>query len=247
MEGRRGVLNYRHSKDDTLSIARDNLLDGVLDRQGNIWLASSEGVDLFSPATGKRIPYLTFGAHSRGERRHAALARPDGYSLDQYGRRAVSTGSARNPGGSPTIHTDTPEPHHGDLKQSNEHADGEYWICSYGTVSQLDVQTRSFVKSIDVLRGARGTYWDSNMRTSFLDEQGILWYGIWGPGLYKVDLATRQVTNFRYPDQLHAGDAAVRSIAPGSGDSLWIAAAHDGLWKFDPASGRFQTRVQDDV
>ncbi len=80
------VQNFRHSKDDELSIARDNLLDGALDRHGNIWLASSEGIEIFSPTTGKCIPYLTSGSTSRRERQHDALIRPDRHSLDQYGR-----------------------------------------------------------------------------------------------------------------------------------------------------------------
>jgi signal transduction histidine kinase/ligand-binding sensor domain-containing protein/DNA-binding response OmpR family regulator len=232
------VQNYRHSNNDNLSIARDNILDGALDRQGNLWLASSEGVDVFSPATGRRMPYMTPGSPPIGS---AGML----LSLDQTGTLWISTVG----GGLYWLSEKSlrfPHYSHGRYGapawgfESIEHTqEGEFWICSYGTVSRLDVHTRTIVKYIDVLRGAKATFWDSNMRTSFLDEQGTLWYGIWGPGLYRVDLAKQQVMNFRYPDQSHPGDAAVRCIAPGSGDSLWIAAAHDGLWKFDPASGKF--------
>jgi streptogramin lyase len=57
------VYNFRHSESDNLSIARDNLQDGALDRRGNIWLASSE-VDL-TPATATG-PYLTGSRPSNG-------------------------------------------------------------------------------------------------------------------------------------------------------------------------------------
>jgi signal transduction histidine kinase/DNA-binding response OmpR family regulator/ligand-binding sensor domain-containing protein len=232
------VFGFRHSKDDSLSIARDNILDGTLDRQGNLWLASSEGVDLFSPVKGTRTPYLTFGTRPFG---NAAMQ----LSLDQTGTLWISTGG----GGLYWLSEKSlrfPHYSHGrygapawGFESIERTQEGEFWICSYGTVSRLDVHTRTIVKYIDVLRGAKATYWDSNMRTSFLDEHGTLWYGIWGPGLYKVDLSTQQVMRYQYPEQRHAGDAAVRSIAPGSGDSLWVAAAHDGLWKFDPATGKF--------
>ncbi|MBP1658183.1 MAG: Signal transduction histidine kinase [Bacteroidetes bacterium] len=233
------VYHFRHSDSDNLSIARDNLQDGALDWRGNIWLASSEGVDMVSPATGKRIPYLTFGSRPVG---NASMM----LQVDQTGTLWISTGG----GGLYWLSEKSlrfPHYSHGQLGASawgfetiERTRNGELWLCSYGWVNQLDVSTRTIVKSIDVLRGATPTYWDSNSRTSFLDAHGILWYGIWGPGLFKVDLATEQVKRFQYPDQRHAGDAAVRSIAPGTGDSLWIAAAHDGLWKFDPASGRFE-------
>ncbi len=232
------VLNYRHSKDDPLSIARDDLQDGVLDREGNIWLASTEGVQLFSPATGRCMQYLTSGSPPGG---NASMI----LTLDQTGTLWISTGG----GGLYWLSKKSLRfPHYSHGRQGTpawgfesieRTRDGEYWFCSYGWVHQVNVQERTIVKSFDVMRGAKATYWQSNMRTSFLDEHGTLWYGIWGPGLYRVDLATQQVTSFQYPAQL-AGDAAVRSIAPGSGDSLWIAAAHDGLWKFDPASGRFR-------
>ncbi len=232
------VSGFRHSKDDSLSIARDNILDGTLDRQGNLWLASSEGVDLFSPMTGTRTPYLTSGTRPFG---NAAMQ----LSLDQTGTLWISTGG----GGLYWLSEKSMRfPHfsHGPQGASawgfesiERTREGEYWICSYGKVYQVDDHKRTIVESIDVLQGAKATYWDSNMRTSFLDKKGTLWYGIWGPGLYKVDLTTQQVMNFRYGDQRHSGDAAVRSIAPGSGESLWIAAAHDGLWKFDRVSGNF--------
>ena len=232
------VSGFRHSKDDSLSIARDNILDGTLDRQGNLWLASSEGVDLFSPVTGTRTPYLTFGTRPVG---NAAMQ----LSLDQTGTLWISTGGgglfwlSEKSSRFPHFSIGSPGGWTLGFESTERTRDGEFWICSWGKVFQLDVQTRSFVKSIDVLRGTRATYWDSNMHTSLLDKHGNLWYGIWGPGLYKVDLATQQVKNFRYPDQIDKGDAAVRSIAPGTSDSLWIGATLDGLWKFDPASGRF--------
>ena len=198
------VLNYRHSNHDSLSIARDNILDGTMDRQGNLWLASSEGVDLFSPAAGKRIPYLTFGTRPFG---NASMQ----LSVDQTGTLWISTGGgglfwlSEKSSRFPHYSTGSRGGWTSGFESIERTRDGEFWICSFGKVLQLDVQTRSIVKSIDVLRGASATYWDSNMRTSLLDKHGNLWYGIWGPGLYKVDLATQQVKNFRYPDQRHAG------------------------------------------
>lgn len=230
------VSNYRHRKNDSLSISYDSNLDVAVDRRGNVWLASSQGVDFFSPATGKRTPYLT-GKSPLG------TASMD-LSVDRTGILWISTGgnglywlsekSLRFPHYSVRSRDGWPKP-----VESIERSPGTgLWICSLGRVFQIEPATQTVMKSIDVLRGAKPTYYEPNMRSSFLDRHGKLWYGIWGPGLYSVDLASGHVANFRYPNP-SAGEAEVRSIVPGSGDSLWIAAVSDGLWKFDPATGGF--------
>jgi signal transduction histidine kinase/DNA-binding response OmpR family regulator/ligand-binding sensor domain-containing protein len=233
----RKVENYRTRKGDSLSISSDSHLDIASDRRGNLWLASSKGVDLFTPSTGKRMPYLAYGPYPPGTAQIAL-------SVDRTGTLWISNGgnglywlsekSLRFP--HYTHGSNGESPWGGESIERTR--DGQIWICSYGSVVQLDVQTKSIVRFIDVLRGERGTYWDSNKRSSFLDGHGILWYGVWGPGLYRVNLATNQVKLFRYFDPPER-DNAVRSIARGSGDSLWIGAAQEGLWKFDPASGKF--------
>jgi len=230
------VLNYRHNPADSLSITCDFNLDIAVDRRGNLWLANSQGLDLFSPATGKRTPYLT-GMPPLG------TASMD-LCVDRTGSLWISTGgnglywlsekslrfahyAVRSQDGSMRS-----------VESIERTPDNRLWICSQGKVFQIDLGSLTIKKSIDVLRGAKSTYYEPNMRSSFLDRQGKLWYGVWGPGLYRVDLTTEHVDCFRYPNP-SAGEAAVRSIAPGSGDSLWIAAAHDGLWKFDPKTERF--------
>ena len=51
---------------------------------------------------------------------------------------------------------------------------------------------------------------------SFLDASGYLWYGTWGLGLYRVNLASNQVKNYRYGAKFGA-DCVARSIVPGEG------------------------------
>jgi ligand-binding sensor domain-containing protein len=151
------ILIYRHTEDDNLSIARDNLLDAALERHGNIWIASSEGVDIFSPATCKRMPYLTFGSTPIGTANVALY-------VDKSGTLWISTGggglywrseksmrfphySVRTSGGGAQ-----------GFESIERTRQGGLWLCSYGSVSQLDVHTQTLVKSIDVMRGAKATY-----------------------------------------------------------------------------------------
>ncbi|RPH77670.1 MAG: hypothetical protein EHM80_12075, partial [Nitrospiraceae bacterium] len=232
------ILNYRHSKEDSLSIAGDEIQDIVEDRRGNLWIASVHGVDLISPVTGRRVPYLTSGEIPRGS---IGIS----LSIDSMGTLwvrsnddgvfALSEKSLRFPHYS----TRQADGSARKLESTERTPDGMFWICSQGRVFQFDIQTLSIVKSIDVLRGAKSMGQISNKHAAHLDDNGQLWYGLWGPGVYRVNLVTGQVNNFRYANPLKGEEIVVRGIAPGSGDSLWIAAQHDGFMGFDPTTGKF--------
>jgi signal transduction histidine kinase/ligand-binding sensor domain-containing protein/DNA-binding response OmpR family regulator len=244
IEWRTGTIrNYRHSEFDSLSIVSNSIADIAEDRHGNLWIATAQGIDLFSATAGKRRPYLTSGLPLR------CCGTMD-LAVDRRGSLWVSTGdngvycleerSLRFP------HYARSSPHRTSLGfESIERApDGQIWICSYGSALNVDVETHRVVRSIDILRGARALGWQPSMRTSMLDRFGILWYGVWGSGLYRINLAAGRVKNFRYLDPLSDGEIVVWGIAPDPGNCLWIAAAHDGLRKFDLHSATF-TRVSD--
>ncbi len=232
------VLNYRHSIHDSLSITYDHIQDLAEDRQGNLWLASLNGVDLFSPTTGKRVPYLT-----SGQAPHGSIG--ISLSIDAMGTLWVRSNSE----GVFALSQKSFRFPHFSIRQGDGSArklesiertpDGNFWICSEGRVLQVDLQRQMIVKSIDGSRNGQSMGGISNKHASHLDENGTLWYGLWGSGLYSVNLITTQVNNFRYPNPLGAGANVVVGIAPGSRNSLWIAALHDGLMAFYPTSGKF--------
>jgi signal transduction histidine kinase/DNA-binding response OmpR family regulator/ligand-binding sensor domain-containing protein len=234
---KRRAINYRHADDDSLSISGDENLDIAADRRGNIWLASSRGLEMISARTGRRIPFIAYGPSPSG------IASMD-LAVDRAGTVWVSTGgygvywlsenslrfnhfALRNPDGRVQS-----------CETIERGKNSKYWVTAFGKVFQLDLNTMTAERVIEICRGDRPTYSQPNIRESFLDDKGALWYCSWGPGLYRVDLSNGGVGKYRYPNPSN-GEAAVRSISRGSGDSLWIAAAHDGLWKFDPLSGRF--------
>ena len=148
------MLTYRHSKDDPFSIARDNLQDGVLDKEGNIWLASTEGVELFSPATGRRMQYLTSGSPPGG---NASMI----LTLDQTGTLWISTGG----GGLYWLSKKSLRfPHYSHGRQANDAwgfesiertRDGEYLFCSYGWVHQVNVQELTIRKLLGCYAGCK--------------------------------------------------------------------------------------------
>ncbi len=232
----RKVSNYRHRNGDSLSIKVDEIEDIAADRRGNLWIATLNGLDLFSPTAGHCIPYLTFYPPPEGVKGMAL-------SVDRTGTLWVGTSSGpyrlsprsqlfkhfslRRPDGSPrSFDSIEPSP------------DGNPWCFSEGKLFQLDIRTRRILKTIDVSGGEKPQLYTSNRTGSLRDNRGNLWYGANNLGLYRVNLATGRVKNYRYESPLGALNR-VRSIVQGFGDTLWIGAVEHGLMKFDPASGRF--------
>jgi signal transduction histidine kinase/DNA-binding response OmpR family regulator/ligand-binding sensor domain-containing protein len=232
----RKVANYRHRDEDSLSIKTDEIEDIAADRRGNLWIGTINGIDLFSPAAGHCVPYLTFYKPPEGVKGMAL-------SVDYTGTLWVGTKSGayrlsprshlfqnlslRNPDGSPRS-----------FDSIERGLDGNPWCFSEGKLFQIDIRTRRILKTIDVSGGEIPQVYASNRTRSLRDKGGNLWYGANNLGLYRVNLATGRVKNYRYESPI-SGVNRVRSILQGSGDSLWIGAVEHGLMKFDPSSGRF--------
>jgi signal transduction histidine kinase/ligand-binding sensor domain-containing protein/DNA-binding response OmpR family regulator len=233
------VLNYRHGDKDGLSISSDYVMDIVEDRGGNLWIATQIGLDLFTPVIEKCRPYLTFDRTPR-------MSFMNELSVDRTGTLWISTGedgvywlspksqrfpnySMREGGGSPKLFET--------IERSN---DGTFWCSSYGKLFQIDITTNRVLKAIDVFRGKTETFWQPDNSTTFLDDRGDFWYGTWGLGLYRINLATGQVKNYGYESSGRREPIAM-SIAQGFGDTIWTSAYRDGVMKFDPASGTFLT------
>jgi signal transduction histidine kinase/ligand-binding sensor domain-containing protein/DNA-binding response OmpR family regulator len=239
------VHNYRHRTSDSFSIRSDDIRDIAADRSGNIWIATAKGIDLFSPMTDRTVPYLTSVDLPSGSYRMRL-------SVDMTGTFWIGTMSS---GGYWLSPKSLRMPHYsigspGGSTQSfqaiKQLQDGTYWFSSSGAVFHVDSRSMSVLKTIDFLQGKRQTYSTPDRNSTHFDIYGNLWYGTWGLGLYRVNLGSGRVRNYQFESQM-SKESTIRSIAQGPGDSLWIAAYGDGLKRFDPASGRFQSVLRDSV
>jgi signal transduction histidine kinase/ligand-binding sensor domain-containing protein/AraC-like DNA-binding protein len=231
------VLNYRHQKNDILSIRSDQISDIVRDRQGTLWIATPEGLDRFSPDLGHCDPYLTWGQTPQGQ----AIA----LSVDT----TSTLWAGANAGG---IFFVSPKsrrfPHYGVPEQNgrmtgyatvNLDREGNYWFMSWaGRLSRIDIANLTVLRTIDLFKGKSPDLTWPDRTISLIDAQGDFWYGTNGLGLYRVNLATGHVRNYRYASQF-GNRPEVMSIAQGPGDTLWLSGGECGLMKFSPASGEF--------
>ena len=232
----RRVENFRHARGDSLSLLSDNIQDIARAGNGNLWIGSDAGLQLFSPGTGQRIPYLTAGPAPRGT--YMTMLSVDGTGTLWMGAvygsvhwlsprsQLLPNFGLRGPDGI------SPSP----FATIERDREGNTWVSSYkGKLFQIDVSSRTVRKVIDVLRGKKTTFENYH---SFIDRNGTYWFGAWGLGLFRVDLTSGKVWNYGIESGLGTTNIA-KDIAQASGDSLWIAAHYDGLKRFDPVTGRF--------
>jgi signal transduction histidine kinase/DNA-binding response OmpR family regulator/ligand-binding sensor domain-containing protein len=230
------VVAFRHRKDDSLSVSDLMIMDLAIDRRGNVWIANERGLELVDPSSGRRIPFLSGMPPPPDANVHLSID-PTGtlwVSNSNGGVYWLSEKSRRFPRYGIPAKGLAPRPF-----ESIEVAGKDtVWLTSQGTLYKIALTTGAILKTIGLLGSGWADNVEPNKQVSYLAPAGTFWYALWGNGLFSVDLTSGSITKFRYPNP-DMVQAAIRSITPGSGDMLWIAATLDGLWKFDPNSGKF--------
>jgi signal transduction histidine kinase/AraC-like DNA-binding protein/streptogramin lyase len=231
------ATNYRHREGDRESIRYDDILSMEMDSRGNLWVGSIKGFDLFSPAERRCIPYLTFGSAPGAGFRQAI-------SVDNTGTLWFVAGN----GVYWLSQRSLLLPHYSQQNANGwlrsfqtveRDRNGVIWCFSQGKLLKIDIPTMKIISTIDVLRGKTPDYSEIADRTSsLLDRHGNFWYAAWDLGLYKVNLTTQRVDTYNYRPFV-GKSPSVRSIAQGSGDSLWIGTFYEGVFVFDPARATF--------
>ncbi len=239
------VRNYRHRTSDSLSLQSDDIRDMVVDQNGNVWIATLERIDLLSAETGRRVPYLTSGDRPGGSHRPLFSVDRTGtlwVGTTAYGAYWLSAKSLQIPHYAIGTPAGLPRSFEA-IEPTRNHL---CWFSSRGTVFQIDIKSRSLLRVINFFHGEKPSYSTPERTSTYFDDYGNLWYGTWGLGLYRINLGSGRIDNFRYVSPL-GKESTVRSIARGTGDSLWLASYTDGLKKFDPRSSTFQDYFRDSI
>jgi signal transduction histidine kinase/DNA-binding response OmpR family regulator/ligand-binding sensor domain-containing protein len=229
--------HYVHREGDGLSIRSNDISGIVEDQTGYLWITSARGLDRFSPESGTCTPYLAYGSDPRSSTSMKIAIDGSGTlwigKLDD-GVYWLSPRSLRFPHFSIPTQNGWPRP----FESIERDLRGNLWISSHGLIYQIDIAAMRVVKTIDLFHGKNAITGETDRNVSFLDAHGDFWYGTWGLGLYRVNLATGQVRNYQYPPKFGA-DCVARRLASGEEHCIWVAGEYEGLMKFDPSSGEF--------
>jgi len=231
------VANLRHGRGSEPSPKSDVIWALAEDRGGTLWIGSEGGVDLVSPLTGQCIPYLAIGSLPHWPAKYVSMSvdsigvlwlgtpQEGLYRLSPKSRRFPLYGLRDRDGQSPISFTSV-----------ERDGDGACWfMSSNGILRRIDIDTRKVQKVIDILHGKSSPF---PLVASFIDRNGIYWYGTWGLGLFRVDLRSFQIKNYSIEAGLYP-TGIVSGVAQGEGDTLWIGSYQDGLMTFSQSSGRF--------
>ncbi len=236
------ILNF-HKREKQPGKPRDNPIHDIqLDGGGHMWIMTEAGLDLFDVSKGEYLEYLSvFGAPPPTMMRMLL-------SLDNTGTLWIASGQD---GVYFLTNKSFRLPHYGlrdaerrpkEMETINKWSDGTYWIGTEGKVIQLHLATLNVVKTVDLFKGEKNKYDRLGVEDSYDDENGRLWYGTWGLGIYKFEPASGRTTNLRYtkqlPDLIYKADIC-RSMTGAGRSGLFIAAYNDGLMKLDTRENRF--------
>ncbi|MBV8436106.1 MAG: hypothetical protein JOY95_01160 [Silvibacterium sp.] len=114
---------------------------------------------------------------------------------------------------------------------------GILWIGTHSALHRIDRRTGKFA---DFALTGRGQGTDAISICQ--DRSGNLWIGTYGHGLFRLDPRTLQIRRFRHDPQVSSSlsnDIVTRVFVDRHGN-VW-AATHDGLDRYDAATGKLTT------
>ena len=154
-----------------------------------------------------------------------------GYGLTRFRSRPLPFKRYRRDFGNPA---DRDEPFVGAIYEDH---DGILWIGTHGALHRID-RNHGRVQEFRLSQHAEGT----DAITVCEDRVGYLWIGTYGHGLFRFDPRTHQIREFRHnpADPYSLSNDIVPRVFIDHNGTLW-AATHDGLDRFDAATGQFKT------
>jgi signal transduction histidine kinase/ligand-binding sensor domain-containing protein len=243
-----GSLTGYHKRRDKGERARDSQIQELQqDRNGTIWIATGDGVDMFDPVAGAYREYIP-NSVAPGKSMFTRM------SVDSSGTLWIGTAddglyylspasfrfphyALRGPSGLPM-----------EMETIDAGGDGSYWVGAEGKVVLIRLADLKVLRIVDLLQGEKSRYARTGFWASYDDGKGTLWYGTWGLGLYSFEPQTGRVNNFRSSRQLNNltfREDVCRSLVSGARDTLWIAAYDDGLLSFDMRRHTFSSLPHD--
>jgi len=228
---------FPHEPDNPQSPSGNHIGALLSDKRGKLWIGAPGGVDRLDLATrrfermlgeSERIQPICFFEDSRGA---IWIGTAKGLIVYPAADRATVRLS-HNPQEPDSL---TP----GRVSAIAEDGSGRLWVGAGRTLNVLDLdefhrEGRARFQRYSAPDGADLPML-GNIRALHVHE-GALWIGTDREGLYKLDLASGDLRNWRHDstDRKSLGYDTVRAIAEDRGGLLWFATGGDGLSVYNP-------------
>lgn len=236
---------YRHDPTDPTSIASDEIIDMVADRQGRLWLGLwvDAGLDRFDPATGTAVHYRHDPADPgslsddavnviHADRRGTIWVGTRNGGLNRYDPAADAFVRYRQPD---TLRNGTRRPAY--IEALADGADGLFWVGSSNNgLACFDPERGRYIRIYRHHPDDPTSLRSDAVNALHVDRRGRLWIGLSGQGLARFDPESQTFTHF---DERHGlANAHIHNLLEDEAGHLWMS-TNQGLSRFDPATKRF--------
>lgn len=228
---------YRQANDDG-SLSDDSIWDVLDAADGNLWVATDDGLNLFdrSTRTFSVIPLnevLTDDEHSS-----VRTLFEDGEGTLWVGT-GVGLSRRRADGTFEHFHNDPADPDsigRGAVETLFEDSRGFFWVGTQQGLYRMDRASGRFHAVSSEYIGAVGAVANGYIRGIAEDTEGAVWVGTFNGGLWVLDIDSGEVRHYSREHGL--GSNRVRSLLQDQNGNMWIGTDR-GLHLWHPQYGNF--------
>lgn len=242
---------FRNHPDDSASLSENFIFPIHVDSTGRVWIGTyGGGLNQFDPVTGGFTRYMNVSGNP--------FSLPNNYVWsifsDSKSTLWVGTGSGLARFDADTSrfiaysrradNSSDQEP--GVVFTMAEDSSGVIWLGTRNGIGRFYTGTGAYLPERFDELGAPGT---GDRVVSMLMESGdILWFGTMDRGLYRFNIRTRTLENYRADPDVPGSLShnTVFAIHRDSRGTLWLATGGGGLNRFEPETGTFHSYTEED-
>ncbi len=232
------VVTWRNTVNDTRSLANNWVRVLHVDRNGRMWIGTDGGLDRYDHATQSFVHYLPTEPAKRGNGNlHISAIADDG-------KQGLWLGTADGLQHLDTVTGKFTIWHH-EPNNPDSLADDQVSALAVGPDGRLWVGTNSGLDSLDPgatrfrhHRAGAGNPKYNSVTALLVDDTRTLWIGSLA-GLERWKLGQPDSARQRMGGGDGLRQEVITTLYQDAQLNLWVGSYHDGLYHWDPASGRF--------
>jgi len=240
------VKVYQHDANDINSLSNNYILDILITRLGQLWIATNGGgLNLYNPLSDSFTQYQHDPKNSNSLSNYNVISLAESHDgkiwLATYGGGL----NLFDPKKENFVHFNNQESDGNKLSSENlqyvfEDHQGIVWL---GTYSEGLIRFNPNTNDINYYQHDNqdaNSLSNNNIQTIYEDKKQQLWLGGIGGGLSRLDKVSNQFVNYKYnPDDRSIGANDVFDIIEDDQGTLWIATEGGGLNQFIPETNSF--------
>ena len=241
------MLNYQHDVNNPMTLSSNTVNDLTEEDGGNIWIATSEGVNILHVRSGEiqlaqnnpdnPMSLLNNDVHHLYRDRAGVIFVISAEGINIHSRLSGRFRKfQKNPNEAQSLSSNA-------INCFTEDKDGLIWIGTRDGLNRFDRSTRRF-ETFPLSAFEKDELVSNEIKSMLIDKKGRFWIGTTN-GLNLFDPATSKVKIYRFnrfkPNSLNN---EVHSITEARNGVLWVG-LRKGLAQFDPDSGTFELHRPD--